>query len=387
MSQTLLSIAILGMGPRNTSTFEYFIKKHAVGAFYVATPSESDTCIVDFDAPAGKAQWQLHSFDNKPCIILADENPYLEQTVWVKKPINAANMKAAIDELATLIKSPKKLAPANASVKHESKKPKAQKIEQPVEKAAKPAVGYQNNFSDAHSPSLNLSKKSIVECCGSRADGNLQDTSWRKEITYSPEKSLLYAIGKALQLAREKNQAVALEGLRTSVVVMPGGERIYVDLDSHLIRHICAMAMQQNPKVKPLNISLMECNKRYRETDRNMHNRNTVLWQVALWSSRGRLPKGITPNTPISLAFWPNFTRLTITPFAIAMASTWVQNTATAGDIAKQMDIPQRYVFAFVAAADAVGLLQKDAVEKSPSLTWQKPKGLLHSILRSLKAA
>lgn len=386
MNPTLLRIALLGMSPRNTSTFHYFIKKHASHIFYVAPSEQSDACIVDFDAPSGKAQWQLYGFDHKPCIILAEDNPQLAQSVWVKKPINAAAMKAAIEKLHSLAQSPEKIEAddASASCDISEKAAPAQHVE--VDKS-KAAVGYQHSFSEAHSPSLTLSKRSIVECCGSQADGDLATDAWQKQMTYNPSNSLLYAINQAVKVAQEKNVPVELQGLRTSFVVMPGGESIYVDLDSHLIRHICAMAIQQSPTIKPLQMSLLECNQRYRETDRNMHHRNTVLWQVALWSSRGRLPKTVSAHTSMRLVAWPNFTRLTITPFAIAMASFWVNNTQTPAAIAKQMDIPQRYVFAFVAALDAVGLIQLQAIEPKTTTQWRSPKGLLHSILRSLKAA
>ena len=393
VNKSVFNIAILGMNPRNTSTFAYFIKKHGADFLKVSAINDADVCIVDFDVQEGVKQWQLSQLNLKPAIILAATDPDKSNAIWVKKPVDTAAMTTAINALKELMHANNKglltvaqevteialhaddLLKQNTAVLDETAK-------------VKKSMGYQHDFKDLHSPSLNLSQKSIIHCCGLQVDADSSSPDFRKQVSYDPSLTLLASIAKARALAREKNRIVELRGGRESLVIMPGGESVFVDLDSHLIRHICAASLQTHPKIKVLAISLSECEQRYPSKHRNMHQVNTLLWQVALWSARGRLPNTIAPEQAVKILHWPNFTRLTITPHAIAITSILLKESLSPVDLAAQLQIPQRYVFAFIAAAASSGLIEQADVKSRPvKVSWRKPQGLLNSILRSLKAA
>lgn len=396
MSKTLLNIALLGMSPRNTATFTYFIQKQASKSFQVSKPEDADTCIIDFDMPNGIKQWHESGLNKKPAIILSNVDPNKSKSIWVKKPINTAELMEAISGLLKLIASADQSAekpnadPLLKGINQQQKSldKSSKKSTSSVTEVTKPksAMGYQNKFIDTQSPSLNLSQQSIIECCGSHADGDHRSPDFINQVTYDPDRSLLEPIKQAIKLARDKNTVVELRGLQLDFLVMPGGEKIFVDLYNRLIRHISAIAMQKKLTTMALPMSLAECHQKYPNDHCNMHHTSTVLWQVALWSARGRLPSTVMPGQSLSITSWPNFTRLTVTPYAIAMASIWVKNSFSPLEVAEQMQIPQRYVFAFISGLSAVDLIEKDAKKNnSTTKSWRKPQGFFGSILRSLK--
>jgi len=82
-----------------------------------------------------------------------------------------------------------------------------------------------------------------------------------------------------------------------------------------------------------------------------------MLWNVAAWAARGRLPSGTDPYRPVRLKAWPNFTRIFVPPHALRIAALWVRGYVSPVGIATKLAIPQRYVFSFYTAAHFAGLI------------------------------
>ena len=401
MKKPLLNVALLGMNSKSQSTFTYFVRKHASQYLQLAEPQHADVCIVDFDTEGGIKQWYELCFScQRPAILLSERDPQKDCAIWVKKPVSSQAMEKAVSQLLKLAGQPPAAAFAPASTAPPATvaaataeapataRPQLQVVTEDSLPPARQKAGYQQNFSDSGSPNLSLSRKEIIECCGSQIDGDPASARFRELASFDERKTLLRPLKKAVQLAREKNAAVEVFGLPTPLVVMAGGERIFVDLANPRMRHICAMPMQAMPVIKPLPISLLECEKRYPLHHRHMHLAETVIWQIALWASRGRLPQSLAPDQPVQLDYWPNFTRLTVTPHALAIASLWVNHSLSAVEVAEKMQVPQRYVFALASAASSTGLLQQSAqAQRSAEVNWKKPQAFFNTILRSLKIA
>jgi hypothetical protein len=79
------------------------------------------------------------------------------------------------------------------------------------------------------------------------------------------------------------------------------------------------------------------------------------LWKLALYTYRGYLPEGINVNKPVYLKYWPNLTRLEPTPNAMRIASLLCRQPVALAFIVRILNIPQRHVFNFFAAANAIG--------------------------------
>jgi hypothetical protein len=116
-----------------------------------------------------------------------------------------------------------------------------------------------------------------------------------------------------------------------------------------------------------------------------------LIWDLALRTSRGRVPEGTDLSVAHYLQSWPNFTRLPRTPQGMRIASLWVENPRTLDDIALNLGIEQADVYSFYSAATAIGLSgpAKRQVDKliAPRNVTNKEisaKSLLSSILRHI---
>jgi hypothetical protein len=92
--------------------------------------------------------------------------------------------------------------------------------------------------------------------------------------------------------------------------------------------------------------------------DKSVHRQlemESFLWQLALYTYRGNLPVGTSVNQPMYLKYWPNLTRLEPTPNAMRIASLLSRQPVALSFIVRILNIPQRHVFNFYAAANAIG--------------------------------
>lgn len=113
----------------------------------------------------------------------------------------------------------------------------------------------------------------------------------------------------------------------------------------------------------------------------------------ALLTSKGRLPKGVDVNQGFFLKRWPGMTRLMLPPHAMRVAALLTQQPHLLFEAAQRMGIRQQYVFAFVSAAHALGLIgqQEIVIEAEKPPEEEKPvvkperKSLLKKILSRLK--
>lgn len=116
----------------------------------------------------------------------------------------------------------------------------------------------------------------------------------------------------------------------------------------------------------------------------------SLIWRTALWASRGRVPKGTSFTTPVSLRRWPNVTKLMVFPQALRVSALWAKAPYSLVDTAKYLAIPQRNVFAFYSAVHAIGLVSnaqgdKSRHIKSTTSTTKGRKGLLSRIINRLR--
>lgn len=112
----------------------------------------------------------------------------------------------------------------------------------------------------------------------------------------------------------------------------------------------------------------------------------TFLWNLALRTSRGRLPLGTSTDQTYTLTRWPNFTRLDQFPENMRIAAYWTQNPASLTQIAKQLGIKERYVWLFFTAASAIDIVStaNSANQSQQSSGAHDKRSLLKDLLGHL---
>ncbi len=114
-----------------------------------------------------------------------------------------------------------------------------------------------------------------------------------------------------------------------------------------------------------------------------------LLWNLALRTSRGRLPRGTSLAQVYRLSRWPNFTRLDQFPDCLRIAAYWTRGPARLTDIAERLDTEQKYVNLFFTAACAVGLIDGVSQEHGPAAVADmasRKRSLFTAILDNLSA-
>lgn len=210
---------------------------------------------------------------------------------------------------------------------------------------------------------------------GTSPDIDPTDKEQLSKIYYDPSLYLQGAFQKALNEAERLKKSVTLEG---------PWPKIHIFLDQGMVS-VCAREKQLRPyctlpnathkiRLHPLDGGADP----HAPPEAYRCSIKTFLWQLSLWASRGRLPDGTDITQPVYLRHWPNFTRMTITPHAMAITALWANEPHTLIETARTLKIPQRYVFAFYSAASTLQLIETDATKRThaaiPQQTLKRPK-------------
>lgn len=176
-----------------------------------------------------------------------------------------------------------------------------------------------------------------------------------EKLFFNPDNYLIGALRNAVQKSRASGEALAILGLSRLIRVHSLPERVCLSSFSGTRLRPASMTQLPSGTVKILADPgpQQDVGREVRYTHEDL------LWNVAVWGARGRLPKGCDPYQPVRLRVWPDFAHCFSPPHALRIAALWVEKNASPIDIATELHIPQRYVFTFYTAAYFAGLLER----------------------------
>lgn len=195
-----------------------------------------------------------------------------------------------------------------------------------------------------------LSAEMILQCCGSLSDVNLDEVTERRRVYFSLDGLMYPWIVRAVKTGDETQKNQQILGVPGALLYLPEEKSFLVGIDSDLLLQLTRTRFGFDE------ISLLE-----RAPDEELPAGRLVpadelLWQLALFTSRGRVPDSLSAEEPLLLKAPPDFERLLETPHARSIAELWQSQKLSARNVAGMLNIPQRFVFSFLVAADAVGL-------------------------------
>jgi hypothetical protein len=181
-------------------------------------------------------------------------------------------------------------------------------------------------------------------------------------IYYSGKKYLQSTIHSVLKEATQKNivieLAVKVDSQWLTVTFFPGIRKVAIELNEQQLKYICNTPLYcTETKLFRQSASQSKLLEDKRKDDDQLVSFESFLWLVALWTSDGRIPKGIELNTPYRLCRWPNFTRIAGVADSLPMAALLTQKPITLNLLLKVANIPPNHIFSFFACAHALGLL------------------------------
>lgn len=390
-----IKVALLGMDPRSRKTMELYLKGPCRG-IAVIDDMNAEIDILDADYPtAGEILKQRsdQQFD-RPIILMSLEKLAIPNTHFLQKPVKAAQL---VEILLRIRPKPVK--------------PKAHLVPSSAESLAKidsdpGAHHHEKHKTDSHHhenkpkhsdvpnkrrSAMEMNEGGYTAFLGTLAGIDFNNPSHLVNAYFEPKRFFLGFVQSAYRVARAEQRALQLQSVWKPLFIYPASEQVWVDADE---KHLRVMAgIEQNKSLNgylslvPFDVN-SESEQRLSERFQDM---DAFLWKLAIWTSKGRLPFGLNPQHPVFLKYWPNFTRLMITPDAMRIAALLAQGPQTPLDIVRELNIRAEFVFAFIAACHAIGILDQSTrhadelviqPEKSKAV---KKHGLLGKILSKLR--
>jgi len=445
-----LKVRVLGLDERAKNLFKMFFRGPCQNqATIVEQDSEADAFLIDLDTQQGMKLLALQRENHPEHVLITlsvKDQAEEDGIVSVRKPAQAQSMAAAIEKARTLIRQsasapkPKNSLFSWATRKSSTPEPAATPATRPSPApepiaAPKPAasptrpertepatlakpdeavnsnpqgmkvVSRPNKDETAvHKVAMLLDEQGFKSYLGHREDIDPSDPEQLAGVTYDPKIFLQGHIQSAIKVAFARNEPIRLETPWKFVTILPEQGLVHIQADEAQIRAACgipfrniigvdvdAISLQQVVNIKP--VSEVELGEILKSPD--LFRLDAFLWKVALFTSKGRLPKGVDLNQAFFLKRWPGMTRLLLPPYAMRIAALLTQQPVSLFEASRKMGIRQQYLFAFVSAAHALGLIGQQPVtidhekppqtEKAAANAQPERKSLLKKILSRLK--
>lgn len=156
-------------------------------------------------------------------------------------------------------------------------------------------------------------------------------------------------LGLVHQLSKKDSDTAILMDNKPVLIVFPSTKRVLLAMESDALEKLCkdpSPALQT--RTVPANSQLQEKAKISIES---------CIWQLAIWTSNGRLIEPITPNTLLKLRAWPNMTRLAFLPESIRLSAFLVRYPVTLATLYKLLPIDMKDILNFIAVTYTTGFL------------------------------
>lgn len=410
-----LKVTLVGLDERAQTRLEMFLRGRAQDICVLVGEHEAEAAIVDLDGFGGERLWQaFRSRFYGPALIMSVAEKHMPDALWVRKPLDAAEFLDALKSVQQRLQTGNPLceagsaatltvaaspAPAETSAQPQpSPQPSPPAVVErrlvdraPRDKMPDPARDGSEGASRA--AGLVWDERQIHAYCGAIDAAAYVQPSRRAEVLYAPERYFQGLLPQVRQLAEKHAMPVRLDIMGYTMFYLPESRKVLVGIRENILRPLCVMPLPQPSSGKMRVVHENELPP-LTPDDPKLHRFEKLLWLMALWASRGRVPEGTNLDAPVSLLRWPNFTRILMTPNAMQIAALWHTQPTSLLQTAKRLGIPHRQIFALFSACQALGLVQvidtgstvvpiKDALA-ADAISAER-RGILGNLLRKLK--
>lgn len=388
-----IRVVAIGMDERMKNVFRQFFKGPCKGAYQLVEEEMAEAGIIDLDGYRGAEILDKYRKDHprQPLILLSLQEKEVKGEIFLHKPIKPKVLLSALREIsknldATAVQeqlqpSPEPVAaPVQKEVsQHASGRSSAQKINKITKKK-------KESKCHTHGAAMFMEEQMVKAFVGTAPDIDPANKLHVSKIQYDPDKFLQSHLKRSFITSDKENCCVVLRTPQGSIEVFPEHHGVAVNFGESHLRTISSIPLANNT----FSVSTFEYEGEFEETDESLRmSRDALLWKSALWASRGRVPTGTKLGMPTFLRDWPNMTRLLLFPHALRIAALWAREPHSLPETATALGIPQRYVFSFYSAANAINLAgitkrNVDTLLKPPPIRKNPRRGLFGRILNHL---
>lgn len=376
MKHGTIHVALLGIEARSRKLLGRLLEKSEMPPCTLTEPDHADVLIVDNEGELEERQLlALYQQPPAPLIVLSEKAVRAPNITWVSKPIQSRILFQAIwklgrdrDQVSTRKRQHDILA-LSSRVRRETRVHLRQAPR--LNTASLLASSNRSRQDDDHF------------YCGAIDDLQFMQRRLPEALFYDPKTCLQGYIQATIDESQRRDRAVVVRGLGRDIIVFHRGQFVASGLSDFQLRQAC---MSQIDSKRLVFLLLREATLDERRLKEKAIRADAFLWKVALWSAQGRLPSGTDIDRPVSLAAWPNLTRLALFPHALQLAALWYRQAISIRAAAALLNIPHRYVVSFYAAALQQGLIRHHA---RPEIFIEPErgadKGLMRRVLGYLK--
>jgi hypothetical protein len=375
------SKVVIDMISPNTRTFnmlEFVLQQHGKGRFELGRGNRPDLVVVDFEKSDAKAAFRKYRsrFPGIPAVLLLNQaeeyetlpgEDHIGAEFLLLKPFAAKDFISKIDEClggvpaqpaslngkeASLTGAKSRPSVNDPSIKKASPEPQRIIAAEPERTVPLQIPSTSNNTVRPHARPRTwtpLESENIAYSFALESDIDMADDAAVKSIWLNTDNRLLGYLKSVISQQVTAPSAICLS--------------IAGALEIHISPHAKTVAVAGEDINLPELARQDFSNGQISVSESAMPDDNLLLqleleaflWRLALHTYSGYLPKGIDVNKPVYLKYWPNLTRLEPTPNAMRIASLLCRQPVALAFIVRILNIPQRHVFNFYAAANAAG--------------------------------
>lgn len=160
-------------------------------------------------------------------------------------------------------------------------------------------------------------------------------------------------LGVVKHLSQQKEDTAILFEGKPVLIVFPDLAKVLLVVESDVLQKLCMRNdVEWKTRVVPASASTDKLHKKAKLK------LQACIWQLSIWTSRGRLIAPITPNTVIKLKAWPNLTRLAYLPEAIRLSAFLVRSPVALNTLYKLLPVSLEDVLNYIAATYSIDALE-----------------------------
>ncbi|MFN3884172.1 MAG: hypothetical protein ACK4Q4_05360 [Rhodocyclaceae bacterium] len=357
-----LKVALLGVNERMRNTFAMAFAGPAKEVASLSEKGEPDLVIIDADGVGAKELWRSYheKHPRRPAIAVSAAAIELEGVAaTIAKPIKIEQLIAAIRQVGERLDQDAVSKPAQAmatdmSASAPASASSAAPAQEEEEDATRRTITLRLHQAvpATKEPSAGASIEDHSAVCGTAKDIDCNDETQVSRLFLPLEGRLLATLQTALTQAKTGNQPVAVRYKESTLAIFHPRGAVAVPVGDNVLQRLSQAVFAENTLI----LDKLPAHNVPRPGLAAVRP-DVLIWKVAAWTYRGRLPVGLHPNQRVYLRHWPNLTRLLALPDAMRIAALLNEQPMSMSRLAEALKIPQRHVFAFCACCHAIGLL------------------------------
>lgn len=390
-----LQAVLHGMDGRTYKTMVMYFQGPCKGAAVVVEDIDAEVDIIDADFAAGQEALKRLTENGivRPVIVLSREDKKLENVIYVEKPIRLSVMLAAFEQAKTIIEAKGLSKPLpSATVAEET----AEAVKNEAQQAGKKQIldSDERKKTAKHKTAMQLDESGFSTFIGIVPGIDFTDREQMLKAYYSPKHYFQGYVLSAFKVSKEKNRMLQLNSTWKPLLIFPHSHEVWLDADDKQLRAFASLEMNKATGTKLTITAIDPATSGVGGKLDRFQDMDAFVWKLAIWTSKGRYPQAIDINRPIFIKHWPNFTRSLITPHALRITALLINGPRTMLNLSEVLNVKPQYVFVFVSAAYALGLVgqaerRSDELFVPPPVVPAKKEstGLLNKILGKLRTS